>query len=109
VKVDLHPAVVDRPGELIPSPQVGSLVDRRIAQLDLGGHGPGPRARARKLIGMRYRQALSELRMDLSEGRRRGAEQAHARLPQRPLPDHCQRHRTDPAHAGRERLLRLPR
>jgi 3-oxochol-4-en-24-oyl-CoA dehydrogenase len=67
-ELDLDPAVADRLGELIRSAQVGSLLDRRIAQLALGGQDPGPQASARKLIGVRYRQALSELRMDLSEG-----------------------------------------
>ncbi|MGY4648001.1 acyl-CoA dehydrogenase family protein [Mycobacterium sp. URHB0021] len=65
---DLDPAVADRLGELIRSAQVGSLLDRRIAQLALGGQDPGPQASARKLIGVRYRQELSEVRMDLSEG-----------------------------------------
>lgn len=32
------------------------------------GQDPGPQASARKLIGVRYRQALAEFRMDLSEG-----------------------------------------
>ena len=67
-ELDLDPAVVDRLGELIRSAQVGSLLDRRIAQLALGGKDPGPQASARKLIGVRYRQALSELRMELSQG-----------------------------------------
>jgi 3-oxochol-4-en-24-oyl-CoA dehydrogenase len=67
-ELDLDPAVQDRLGELIRSAQVGSLLDQRIAQLAVGGQDPGPQASARKLIGVRYRQALSELRMDLSEG-----------------------------------------
>ncbi len=67
-ELDLDPAVQDGLGELIRSAQVGSLLDQRIAQLILGGQDPGPQASARKLIGVRYRQALSELRMDLSEG-----------------------------------------
>ena len=67
-RLDLDPAMADRLGELIRSAQVGSLLDRRIAQLALGGQDPGPQASARKLIGVRYRQELSELRMDLSEG-----------------------------------------
>ena len=67
-KVDLDPAAQDRLGALIVSAQVGSLLDQRIAQLAVGGQDPGPQASARKLIGVRYRQALSELRMDLSEG-----------------------------------------
>jgi 3-oxochol-4-en-24-oyl-CoA dehydrogenase len=67
-KLDLDPAVQDRLGELIRSAQVGSLLDQRIAQLAVGGQDPGPQASARKLIGVRYRQALSEFRMELSEG-----------------------------------------
>ena len=67
-ELDLDPAVADRLGELIRSAQVGSLLDQRIAQLAVGGQDPGPQASARKLIGVRYRQALSELRMELSEG-----------------------------------------
>jgi alkylation response protein AidB-like acyl-CoA dehydrogenase len=67
-ELDLDAAVQDALGELIRSAQVGSLLDQRIAQLILGGQDPGPQASARKLIGVRYRQALSELRMELSEG-----------------------------------------
>jgi alkylation response protein AidB-like acyl-CoA dehydrogenase len=67
-ELDLDAAVQDAIGELIRSAQVGSLLDQRIAQLILGGQDPGPQASARKLIGVRYRQALSELRMELSEG-----------------------------------------
>jgi len=66
--VDLDPAEQDRLGVLIVSTQVGSLLDQRIAQLAVGGQDPGPQASARKLIGVRYRQALSEFRMDLSAG-----------------------------------------
>ena len=47
--------------------QVGSLFDQRIAQLAVGGHDPGAQSSARKLIGVRYRQALAEFRMELSE------------------------------------------
>jgi alkylation response protein AidB-like acyl-CoA dehydrogenase len=67
-ELDLDPALLDRLGELIRSALVGSLLDQRIAQLILGGQDPGPQASARKLIGVRYRQALSEFRMELSEG-----------------------------------------
>ena len=67
-ELDLDPAVADRLGELIRSAQVGTLLDQRIAQLILGGQDPGPQASARKLIGVRYRQALSEFRMELGEG-----------------------------------------
>ena len=67
-ELDLDPAAQDRLGELIRSAQVGSLLDQRIAQLILGGQDPGPQASARKLIGVRYRQVLSEFRMELSDG-----------------------------------------
>lgn len=67
-ELELDPAVQDRLGELIRSAQVGSLLDQRIAQLILGGQDPGPQASARKLIGVRYRQTLSEFRMELSDG-----------------------------------------
>ena len=40
--------------------QVGSLLDQRIAQLAVGGHDPGAQSSVRKLIGVRYRQALAE-------------------------------------------------
>ena len=66
--LELDPAVADRLGRLIIAAQAGSLLDQRIAQLAVGGADPGPQASARKLIGVRYRQALSEFRMDLSEG-----------------------------------------
>jgi alkylation response protein AidB-like acyl-CoA dehydrogenase len=66
--VELDPADADRLGALIVSAQVGSLLDQRIAQLAVGGQDPGPQASARKLIGVRYRQGLSEFRMDLSDG-----------------------------------------
>ncbi|HKV18908.1 MAG TPA: acyl-CoA dehydrogenase [Mycobacterium sp.] len=65
---ELDAAVQDGLGRLIIAAQVGSLLDQRIAELAVGGADPGPQASARKLIGVRYRQALSEFRMDLSEG-----------------------------------------
>jgi alkylation response protein AidB-like acyl-CoA dehydrogenase len=67
-KGNLDAADQDRLGELIVTAQVGSLLDQRIAQLAVGGADPGPQASARKLIGVRYRQNLSEFRMDVSEG-----------------------------------------
>ncbi len=67
-KLDFDAAGQDRLGALIVAAQVGSLLDQRIAELALGGQDPGPHASARKLIGVRYRQALSELRMELSDG-----------------------------------------
>ena len=66
--LELDGAQQDQLGGLIVTAQVGSLLDQRIAQLAVGGQDPGPQASARKLIGVRYRQALSEFRMDLSEG-----------------------------------------
>ena len=62
------PPQQDRLGELIVTAQVGSLLDQRIAQLAVGGKDPGAQASARKLIGVRYRQALAEFQMDVSEG-----------------------------------------
>ena len=67
-ELDLDPAEQDRLGALIVAAQVGSLLDQRIAQLAVGGGDPGAQSSARKLIGVRYRQALSEFRMELSEG-----------------------------------------
>ncbi|OBI51806.1 acyl-CoA dehydrogenase [Mycobacterium kyorinense] len=66
---DLDVSEQDRLGALILSAQVGSLLDQRIAQLAVGGQDPGAESSARKLIGVRYRQALSEFRMELSDGR----------------------------------------
>ncbi len=57
-----------RLGELLLAAQVGSLLDHRIAALAVGGCDTGAEASARKLIGVRYRQALEEFRMDLSPG-----------------------------------------
>ena len=65
---ELDAAGQDRLGGMIVAAQIGSLLDQKIAELAVGGQDPGPQASARKLIGVRYRQALSELRMDLSEG-----------------------------------------
>ncbi len=67
-ELDFDAAGQDRLGALIVAAQVGSLLDQRIAELALGGQDPGPHASARKLIGVRYRQALSEFRMELSDG-----------------------------------------
>ena len=67
-EADLDPVAQDRLGALIVSALLGALLDQRIAQLAVGGQDPGPQASARKLIGVRYRQTLSEFRMDLSEG-----------------------------------------
>lgn len=65
---DVDPADLDRLGELILTAQVGSLLDQRIAQLAVSGQDTGAQASARKLIGVRYRQALAEFRLVLSDG-----------------------------------------
>ncbi|MGQ9406595.1 acyl-CoA dehydrogenase [Mycolicibacterium gilvum] len=67
-ELDVDGAQQDRLGHLIGTAQVGTLLDQRIAQLAVEGQDPGPQASARKLIGVRYRQALAEFRMELSEG-----------------------------------------
>jgi len=64
----LDPATTDTLGELLLAAQVGSLLDHRIAQLSVGGRDTSAEASARKLIGVRYRQALEEFRMELSPG-----------------------------------------
>ncbi|VEG58050.1 acyl-CoA dehydrogenase domain-containing protein [Mycolicibacterium aurum] len=67
-ELEVDGALQDRLGHLIGVAQVGSLLDQRIAQLAVEGQDPGSQASARKLIGVRYRQALAEFRMDLCEG-----------------------------------------
>jgi 3-oxochol-4-en-24-oyl-CoA dehydrogenase len=67
-ELDLDVAQQDRLARLIITAQVGSLLDQRIAQLAVGGQDPGSESSVRKLIGVRYRQALAELRMDLADG-----------------------------------------
>lgn len=62
------PAMTDRLGRLLLAAQIGALLDHRIAQLAVGGRDTTAEASVRKLIGVRYRQALEELRMDLSPG-----------------------------------------
>ena len=67
-EMDLDVAQQDRLGRLIATAQTGALLDQRIAQLALGGQDPGAQSSVRKLIGVRYRQALAEYAMDVSEG-----------------------------------------
>lgn len=67
-EMNLDVAQQDRLARLIITAQVGSLLDQRIAQLAVGGQDPGAQSSVRKLIGVRYRQALAEFRMELSEG-----------------------------------------
>lgn len=66
--LDLDAAAQDRLGRLIVTAQTGALLDQRIAQLAVGGQDPGAQSSVRKLIGVRYRQALAEFTMDSSEG-----------------------------------------
>jgi alkylation response protein AidB-like acyl-CoA dehydrogenase len=67
-ELDLDAAQQDRLGRLIIAAQTGALLDQRIAQLAVGGQDPGAQSSVRKLIGVRYRQALAEFMMDVSEG-----------------------------------------
>ncbi len=67
-KLDIDVAQQDRLGRLIITTQVGALLDQRIAQLAVVGHDPGAESSVRKLVGVRYRQALAEYRMDLADG-----------------------------------------
>ncbi len=67
-KLDTDVAQQDRLGRLIITAQTGALLDQRIAQLAVGGQDPGAHSSVRKLVGVRYRQALAEFRMDLSDG-----------------------------------------
>ncbi len=67
-EIDLDVAQQDRLGRLIVAAQTGALLDQRIAQLAVGGQDPGAQSSVRKLIGVRYRQALAEYMMDVSEG-----------------------------------------
>ncbi|OBG57878.1 acyl-CoA dehydrogenase [Mycobacterium sp. E3339] len=67
-KLDLDAAQQDRLGRLIVIAQTGALLDQRIAQLAVGGQDPGAQSSVRKLIGVRYRQALAEFMMDVAEG-----------------------------------------
>jgi len=67
-EIDLDVAQQDRLGRLIVTAQTGALLDQRIAQLAVGGQDPGAQSSVRKLIGVRYRQALAEYMMDVTEG-----------------------------------------
>ncbi|HUH71510.1 MAG TPA: acyl-CoA dehydrogenase [Mycobacterium sp.] len=67
-EIDLDVAQQDRLGRLIVTAQTGALLDQRIAQLAVGGQDPGAQSSVRKLIGVRYRQALAEYMMDVSQG-----------------------------------------
>ncbi|BBX99425.1 acyl-CoA dehydrogenase [Mycobacterium lacus] len=66
--IELDVAQQDRLARLIVTAAAGALLDQRIAQLAVGGQDPGAQSSVRKLIGVRYRQALAEYLMDMSEG-----------------------------------------
>ncbi|MEQ0574150.1 acyl-CoA dehydrogenase family protein, partial [Mycobacterium tuberculosis] len=55
-------------GRLYLLVQAGALLERRIAELAVGGQDPGAQSSVRKLIGVRYRQALAEYLMEVSDG-----------------------------------------
>jgi len=55
-------------GQLIVAAQIGSLLDQRIAEMAVGGRDPGAQSSVRKLVGVRYRQALAERVMELTAG-----------------------------------------
>lgn len=65
---DLDAAESERLGGLIVAAQMGSLLDQLTAQMAVGGHDPGAPSSVRKLIGVRYRQALAETIMDAHDG-----------------------------------------
>lgn len=65
-ELELDTGQQDRLARLIVATQTGALLDQRIAQLVMGGRDPGAQSSVRKLIGVRYRQALAEYMMDVS-------------------------------------------
>ncbi|MET0900321.1 MAG: acyl-CoA dehydrogenase [Mycobacterium sp.] len=66
--VELDVAELDVLGQLIVAAQIGSLLDQRIAEMAVGGRDPGAQSSVRKLVGVRYRQALAERVMELTAG-----------------------------------------
>ena len=66
--VELDVAEQDSLGQLIVAAQIGSLLDQRIAEMAVGGRDPGAQSSVRKLVGVRYRQALAERVMELTPG-----------------------------------------
>lgn len=66
--LELDVSEQDSLGELIVAAQVGSLLDQRIAEMAVGGKDPGAQSSVRKLVGVRYRQALAERVMELTPG-----------------------------------------
>ncbi len=105
-EIDLDVAQQDRLGRLIVIAQTGALLDQRIAQLAVGGQDPGAQSSVRKLIGVRYRQALAELHDGRIRRRRPRPQSRGVRLPQHPLPHDRRRYRADPAHGRRRATSR---
>ncbi|CAN5516711.1 acyl-CoA dehydrogenase [soil metagenome] len=66
--LELDVAAQDVLGQLIVAAQIGSLLDQRIAEMAVGGRDPGAQSSVRKLVGVRYRQALAERVMELTVG-----------------------------------------
>ncbi|CAN5364463.1 acyl-CoA dehydrogenase [soil metagenome] len=66
--LELDVAAQDMLGQLIVAAQIGSLLDQRIAEMAVGGRDPGAQSSVRKLVGVRYRQALAERVMELTAG-----------------------------------------
>lgn len=66
--LELDVAEQDSLGQLIVAAQIGSLLDQRIAEMAVGGRDPGAQSSVRKLVGVRYRQALAERVMELTPG-----------------------------------------
>jgi alkylation response protein AidB-like acyl-CoA dehydrogenase len=66
--LELDVAEQDALGQLIIAAQIGSLLDQRIAEMAVGGKDPGAQSSVRKLVGVRYRQALAERVMELTAG-----------------------------------------
>lgn len=66
--LELDVAEQDSLGQLITAAQIGSLLDQRIAEMAVGGRDPGAQSSVRKLVGVRYRQALAERVMELAPG-----------------------------------------
>ncbi|QNG17412.1 acyl-CoA dehydrogenase [Rhodococcus triatomae] len=60
------PVVDDRIGDLAAHAMVGSLLGLRGTLRALGGQDPGPESSVRKLVGVRQRQDVAELAMDIA-------------------------------------------
>lgn len=98
--MELDVAQQDRLGRLILLAQAGALLDRRIAELAVGGQDPG-----RNPASATDRRALPTGAGRIPDGGvRRGRarrEPRGVRLPQHPVPDDSRRYRADPVDGGR--------